>query len=253
MNTSKTVIITGAGSGIGKATAIAFANSGYNVVLNGRTKSKLEQVAKEIGHGTALVHTGDVSSEKDIKALIETTISTFGQIDVLVNNAGVAVFNSLDDITVEEFEQGIDINVKGPFLATKLALPHLEKSKGSVVNVSSVSGIGGDWGGFAYNTTKGALNLMTKGLALDLANRGIRINAVAPSLTVTDMSEFVHTDEKIMEKFNNRLPMQRAAQPAEVADVILYLASEQASFVNGVIMPVDGGLSASNGQPNMTA
>ena len=248
----KVVIVTGAGSGIGKATAGEFAQAGYKVVLNGRTRSKLEQAAEEIGRGNTLVQVGDVAKSEDVDALITATIKAFGRLDVLINNAGVAVFNSIDDITLEEFQTGLSINVNGPFMATKAALPYLEKVGGAIVNVSSVSGIGGDWGGFAYNTTKGALNLMTKGLALDLARRGVRINAVAPSLTITDMSEFVVNDDGVMEKFKDRMPMQRAAKPQEIAQAIFYLASDEAGFVNGVIMPVDGGLSASNGQPNMT-
>ncbi|WP_026377441.1 SDR family NAD(P)-dependent oxidoreductase [Aestuariibacter salexigens] len=251
MADQKVVIVTGAGSGIGRATAAVFANAGYAVVLNGRTKEKLEQSADQLDSNNALIVVGDVSKSEDVSALIQSTIEAFGRIDVLVNNAGVAVFNSLDNITLDEFQNGLAVNVNGPFMAIKAALPHLEKTRGAIVNVSSVSGIGGDWGGFAYNTTKGALNLMTKGLALDLAPRGIRINAVAPSLTVTDMSKGVVSNEHLMEKFKNRMPMKRAAKPEEVADVIFYLASEKAQFVNGVIMPVDGGLSASNGQPNM--
>jgi meso-butanediol dehydrogenase/(S,S)-butanediol dehydrogenase/diacetyl reductase len=183
--------------------------------------------------------------------LIHQTIQRFGRIDVLVNNAAIAVFEPIDEISLEDWNTQIAINVNGPFMAIKYALAHLEQTGGAIVNVSSVSGLGGDWGGFAYNTTKGALNLMTKGLALDLASKGVRINAVAPSLTKTDMSEFVWQKDEIMRKFNERQPMGRAAEAEEVADVIFFLASDEARFVNGAILTVDGGLNASNGQPKI--
>jgi len=251
MSTQKVVIVTGAGSGIGEAVAWRFAKDGYNVVLNGRTRKKLEKVANEIGEDKTFIVDGDVSSEEDVTSLIDLTIEKYGRLDVLVNNAAIATFASIDDLSLDDWNKQININVNGPFLATKYALPQLEKTKGAIVNVSSVSGLGGDWGGFAYNTTKGALNLMTKGLALDFATRGVRINAVAPSLTITDMSKFVRENDAVMEKFKDRLPMQRPATPEEVADVIFFLSSDQAAYVNGTIMPVDGGLNASNGQPNM--
>ena len=136
-------------------------------------------------------------------------------------------------------------------MTIKHALPHLKKSKGSIVNVSSVSGIAGDWGAFAYNSSKGAINQLTRALALDFAEFKVRINAVAPSLTDTGMAEGVMDNSEVMKKFKDRIAMGRAGQPEEVADVIYFLASEKARFVTGAILQVDGGLSASNGQPRL--
>lgn len=252
MTHPKVAIITGAGSGIGAATAKRFAKDGYAVVLNGRTKEKLEKIAAEIDSENVLIQSGDVSKEQDVKDLIENTIKEFSQIDTLVNNAAIAKFETIENLSLEDWNKQLSINVSGPFLVTKYALPHLKKTKGSIINVSSVSGIGGDWGGFAYNTTKGALNLMTKGLALDLGSQGVRINAVAPSLTRTDMAEFVLQDENTMKKFKSRNPMKRAAEPEEIASAIAFLASDDAAFVNGAILTTDGGVTASNGQPNMS-
>lgn len=248
---AKTAIVTGAGSGIGRATALRLARAGYRVVLNGRTKSKLDAVAQEIETGEPLIVAGDVSQPSDVDRLIAATIEACGRIDVVVNNAAIAIFDSIDTLSVDDWNRQLAINVNGPFLVTRAALPHLEKAGGAIVNVSSVSGLGGDWGGFAYNATKGALNLMTKALALDLAPRGVRINAVAPSLTQTDMAAGIFDNDEILARFKQRLPMGRPAQPAEVADVIAWLASEDARFVNGAIVPVDGGLNASNGQPKI--
>ena len=253
MSTKKVAIVTGAGSGIGAATAKRFARDGYAVVLNGRTESKLQAVRDQIDDADTVISVGDVSEPASVDKVVSDTVAAFGKIDVLVNNAAIAVFQPIADLALEDWNRQLQINVTGPFLMTKAALPHLETSSGAVVNVSSVSGLGGDWGGFAYNTTKGALNLMTKGLALDLAPKGVRINAVAPSLVATEMSSFVREDDGVMQKFRDRLPMKRAAEAAEVADVIAFLASADARFVNGAILTVDGGLNASNGQPNMTA
>lgn len=248
----KVVIVTGAGSGMGAATAKRFAKDGYKVVLNGRTESKLQKIADDIGKENTLIVTGDISNPKDAANIIEKTIDIYGQLDVLVNNAAIAIFSSIKDLSLEDWNKQLSINTTGPFLMIKNAISHLEKTKGSIVNVSSVSGLGGDWNGFAYDATKGAINMMTQALALDFAAKGVRVNAVAPSLTDTDMGAPVTQDPAVLEKFKTRIAMKRAGQPEEVADVIAFLASQDARFVTGTILPVDGGLSASNGQPNMS-
>lgn len=253
MKTVKTAIVTGAGSGIGKATALRLARDGFAVVLAGRTAARLQAVADEIAapDRVAVVPT-DVAKPEDIAALIAEAITRFGRLDVLVNNAAVAVFGGIEDVTPEAWDAQMRTNATAIFLAIKAALPHLEKTGGNVVNVSSASGLRGDWGLFSYNATKGAVSNMTRALALDLGARGLRVNAVAPSLTATEMTARLTEDDTLMAKFRDRIPMQRAAEPAEVADVIAFLAGEDARFVNGVILPVDGGVTASNGQPKLT-
>lgn len=252
MSEQKVAIVTGAGSGIGEATAKRFIRDGYKVVLNGRTKSKLEAVANDLGQSDdVLVIDGDVGSQDDVTRLIDETVAKFGRIDVLVNNAAIAVMGGIEDVSLEDWSNQMNINAGGVFMTIKAALPHLLKTTGNVVNVSSVSGLGGDWGLFSYNATKGAVSNVTRALALDLGARGVRVNAVAPSLTKTDMTEGLTSDETLMEKFKDRIPMQRPAEPAEVADVIAFLAGHDARFVNGVVLPVDGGVNASNGQPKL--
>lgn len=252
MADQQVAIITGAGSGIGAAAAERFARDGFAVVLNGRTESKLRNVAERIGaDDRLLIVAGDVSAPDDVEHLVDAAVERFGRIDVLVNNAAILVGGGIDSVSLDDWNKQMAINAGGVFLAIKTALPHLKKSRGSVVNVSSVSGLGGDWGLFAYNATKGAVSNVTRALALDLAAQGVRVNAVAPSLTKTDMAAGVFEDQETMTKFQERIPMGRAAEPAEVADVIAFLASHDARFVNGVVLPVDGGLSASNGQPRI--
>ena len=249
MSDQKVAIVTGGGSGIGAATAKYFDAQGYKVIINGRTESKLQNIAR--GSDNIFIKVGDVSNPDDVKNLIDFAIEKCGRLDVLVNNAAIAMFENIDDLAYEDWKKQMSINVDGPFLMIKYAIKHLEKTKGSIINVSSVSGIGGDWGGFAYNSTKGAVSLMTKALALDFAPRNVRINAVAPSLTDTDMAESVTSSEEVMKDFKKRIAMGRAAKPQEVAEVIGFLASDAARFVTGTIIPVDGGLTASNGQPKI--
>ena len=246
------MIVTGAGSGIGAATAKRFLIEGASVVLNGRRKEKLAETADGIDPTRGLLHDGDVSDEAYITRLVEDTVSKFGSIDVLVNNAGVAAFGPILNSTTEQWRKVMSIDVDGVYFATKAALPQLLKSGGCVVNVSSVSGLGGDWGGSIYNAAKGAVTNLTRALALELGTQGVRVNAVNPSLTSTEMTADFETNEPLIAKFKDRLPLGRGAKPEEVASVIAFLASEDAAFVNGVNLPVDGGVTASNGQPNMT-
>lgn len=245
---NKVVVITGAGSGIGKASAIRFAQDGFNIVLVGRTLSKLEVVAEEIGQKQCLVIRADMASPSDIDKVIQKTLAAFNRIDVVVNNAGTFIGGPIETFSLDNWNQQLAVNVTGPFLLIKHALPHLEKSQGNVINISSVSGVAGDWGAFAYNASKGALNLMTQGLALDLASKGVRLNAVAPTLTDTDMASFVINSKELLPHFENRIAMARAGKPNDIAGAIAFLASEDAKFITGTILPVDGGLSASNGQ-----
>ena len=252
MSASKVAIITGAGSGIGEATAKRFVKDGYCVVLVGRTKEKLEKVANDIQNPDCVyVCSSDVSEEKDVKNIIKETIDHFGQLDVVVNNAGVAVMGGVDEVSHKDWDKQMSINIGGVYLMIKEALPHLRKTKGNVVNVSSVSGLGGDWGLSSYNATKGAVSNYTRALAMELGTEGLRVNAVAPSLTRTDMTGGIMEDKDKLKKFEERIPLGRPAEPEEVADVIAFLAGHDARFVNGVILPVDGGLNASNGQPKL--
>ena len=245
----KVVIVTGAGSGIGAATARRFAQDGASVVLNGRTREKLERVTAGLESDRVLVQTGDVSDQGDAEALIAAAVERFGRLDILVNNAGVVPTGPLLEASVADWRKVMAIDVDGVFFCTRAALPHLIRSGGNIVNVSSVSGLGGDWNMSFYNAAKGAVSNFTRSLALELGERGVRVNAVNPGLTFTDLTEDMKGDAGLMKRFAERIPLGRGAEPDEVADVIAFLASEDARYVTGVNLPVDGGLTASNGQP----
>lgn len=247
--TDKVVIVTGAGSGIGAGTARRFLQEGASVALNGRREHKLRETAAGF-EAQALIHPGDVSDEAYVKRLVSDTVAKFGKLDVLVNNAGFAIFGPFAQTTTEDWRKIMATDVDGFFFGAREALPHLLKTKGCIVNLSSVSGLGGDWGLSAYNAAKGAVTNFTRALALEYGSHGVRINAVAPSFTSTEATVEFEKSEALLAAFRERSPIGRAAKPEEIAGVIAFLASEDARFINGVILPVDGGLHASNGQPN---
>lgn len=245
----KVVIVTGAGSGIGAGTAQRFSDEGANVVLAGRTREKLQKVASKLPSARTHVHATDVRLLPDVANLVAAALERFGRIDVLVNNAGIAPTGPVDEVSIDAWNDVIATDLTGVFYGTRAALPHLKATKGAIVNLSSVSGIGGDWGMSFYNAAKGAVTNFTRACAMDFAPFGVRVNAVCPTLTRTDLTEDMFADEALIDKFRERIPLGRAAQPADIAAVIAFLASEDARFVTGVNLPVDGGLSASNGQP----
>ena len=246
----KVVIVTGAGSGIGAGTARRFLKEGAFVALNGRRKHKLQETIAGFDSAKSLVHAGDVSDEEYVKCLVEDTVAKFGKLDVLVNNAAIAFVGPFAQITTQDWRKLLATDLDGVYFTTRESLPHLVKTRGSIINVSSVSGLGGDWGLSSYNAAKGAITNFTRSLALEYGSRGVRINAVAPSLTSTDATIDLEKSDAVMAAFRDRLPIGRSATPDEVAGVIAFLASEDALFIIGFNLPIDGGLHASNGQPN---
>ncbi|RYG08853.1 MAG: SDR family oxidoreductase [Burkholderiales bacterium] len=245
----KVVIVTGAGSGIGEATARRFSEEGACVVLAGRTPGKLENVAASLPPDRTLVVATDVSAFDAVQSLVAKTVARFGALHVLVSNAGVASDGDVVKDSLETFSETMNINVGGVVHGARAALPELQKTGGCIVNTASVSGLGGDWGMAFYNASKGAIVNLTRSMAMDHGRQGVRVNAVCPSLTLTPMTEDMQDDPALMEKFNERIALGRPARPAEIAAAIAFLASDDASFITGVNLPVDGGVTASNGQP----
>ncbi len=245
----KVVIVTGAGSGIGRATAIRFLDEGAKVTLVGRTRSKLDDVAKPYPADHVLIVEADVSNEFEIDDVVAKTVERFGRLDTLVNNAGVVAEGDVASLSTEDWRKVMATDLDGVFFASRAAIPHIKTSGGSIVNVSSVSGTGGDWGMAAYNAAKGGVTNLTRSMAMDHGKDGVRVNAVCPSFTVTGMTDDMAEDAKLVAKFNERFALEGPGKPEDVAAVIAFLASDDARFVTGVNLPVDGGMSASNGQP----
>jgi meso-butanediol dehydrogenase/(S,S)-butanediol dehydrogenase/diacetyl reductase len=245
----KTVLVTGAASGIGRATARRFADEGANLVVVDRDWSALEIAAAELPQDRVQIQPGDTSSKEAAVAAVEAAVRRFGALDVLVNNAGIASKGDITQTSEDDFARVLAVNVGGYFHMAKAAMPELVKTKGSIVMTSSVSGLGGDWSMFAYNTSKGAVSNMVRAMALDAGRDGVRVNAVNPSFTDTGMTKDMQADSELMAKFKERMPLGPIARPEDIAAVIAFLASDDARFVTGVNLPVDGGLTASNGQP----
>lgn len=245
----KVVVITGAGSGIGAGTAQRFAREGANVVLVGRTQEKLEKTAAALPQGKHLVAPCDVSVAEEVEALAQRVTEEYGRVDVLVNNAGTVIQGLIHEVKLEDWQKLMDTDLNGVFYCLRFFMPAILKSKGNVINVSSVSGLGGDWGMSAYNAAKGAITNFTRSLAMDYAADCVRVNAVCPGFTFTDLTEDMKQDETLLKKFYERIPMGRAGEPEDLADAIAFLASDDARYITGVNLPVDGGITASNGQP----
>lgn len=246
----KTVIVTGSSGGIGEGIARRFAAEGANVVINSRNRDACEKVAATLDADRTLVVSGDVSKSAFANEIVAKTVERFGGLDTLVNNAGVAVSGMLHKATDEEIDRVIDINVKGVIYLCRAAIPHLKTTGGSIVNISSVSGTGGDSTLPIYNASKGAVTNLTRGLALQLGPMGVRVNTINPSITRSDMVEQLTSSDAAMKMIMNRLAIKRIGEPADIAGAAAFLASEDASFITGVNLPVDGGTSASNGQAN---
>ncbi|WP_405577698.1 SDR family NAD(P)-dependent oxidoreductase [Streptomyces sp. NBC_01190] len=244
----KVVLVTGGGSGIGLATARAFAEAGATVVISGRTQKRLDTALGGIpGDRTSAVR-ADISDPADIERLVSTVIERHGRLDVVISNAAGYVTGEITDTSTADWEALRQANIDGFFHLAKATLPLLAETGGSFNATSSVSGLAGDWKLAAYDATKGAVSLFVRALALDWGARGVRVNAVAPALTRTDPVADVTGSPELAAKFEERTALGRLGEPEDVAGVHLFLASDAARYVTGVILPVDGGTSASNGQ-----
>lgn len=245
----KTVIVTGAASGIGLAAARRFLDEGARVILVDIDEAELRKSAAGLAQDRIVVQVGDTADRDTAAAAVRTALERFGGLDILVNNAGVATEGDITQTSEEDFERVMAVNVAGYYHMAKAAMPELVKTRGSIVMTSSVSGLGGDWNLFAYNTSKGAVSNMVRAMAMDAGKDGVRVNAVNPSFTVTRMTEDMVSDKELVAKFQERMPLGAPEDADGLAAAIAFLASEDARLITGVNLPVDAGLMASNGQP----
>jgi NAD(P)-dependent dehydrogenase (short-subunit alcohol dehydrogenase family) len=240
-------VVTGASSGIGAAIAIAFAEDGWDVMAAGRDEGRLEEVA-EVSE-RIVIWTGELASSEDCDELIADTLDEFGQLDCLVNNAGILVRGDVAETTDEDWRDTMTINLDVPFWLSRAALPHLVQAAGSIVNVASDWGLNAADRAAAYAASKGGLVLLTKSMARDHAQDGLRVNAVCPGDVDTPMlaaeaeASGLPIDE-YMEEAAAAVPSGRVAEPEEVASLALFLAGDAAAHINGAAILIDGGASA---------
>lgn len=245
----KTVLVTGAASGMGLAAARRFLDEGARVVMLDIDEASLKEAAAQLPQDRVLVQVGDTADKETAAAAVKAAVARFGGLNILINNAGIASEGDIMKTSEADFERVMAVNVTGYFNMAKAALPELVKTRGSIVMTSSVSGLGGDWEMFAYNTSKGAVSNMVRAMALDAAKDGVRVNAVNPSLTKTGMTTEMLKDAGLVAKFKERMPLGTPEDPDGIAAAMAFLASDDARLITGVNLPVDAGLRASNGQP----
>lgn len=249
----KVTVVSGGTSGIGEECVRLFASRGAKVVFTGTSEKKaavvLEALKKEGLDKSVRFCRTDISREQDVQALVAFVRESFGDCEVLCNNAATFVGGTAHETSVADWNRLLGVNLTGTWLCCKHFVPGmLAGRRGAIVNTASISGLLGEYNMAAYCATKGAVIALTQSMALDYADSGLRVNAVCPGATRTPMF-MTGTSPELMKRFEAVFPPRRIGLPREVAEAIVFLASSEASFINGVILPVDGGLTASTGQP----
>jgi NAD(P)-dependent dehydrogenase (short-subunit alcohol dehydrogenase family) len=243
----KVAIITGASSGIGRATALLFAERGIKVVGIGRNEKELNELRRQAKEKNGVVKTylADILENKQVERVVTETAEAFGGIDILVNAAGIISNGSIETTTLDDWDKMMNVNLRAVFFMMQKCLPHLEKTGGNIVNVSSVTGVRAFPNVLAYCVSKAAVDQLTRCSALELAPKGVRVNAVNPGVVVTNIHKRGGMDEEKYEQFlehsKTTHPLGRVGKPEEVAELIYFLASENASWITGVTYEIDGG------------
>jgi NAD(P)-dependent dehydrogenase (short-subunit alcohol dehydrogenase family) len=243
----KAVIVTGATSGIGRAAAVEFARAGADVLLVGRDAAALDEVADSVGTpgGRLVACAADITEDAAPDRIVSRAVEAFGGVDVLVNAAGVIASGPVEQTSDATWDSMMDVNVRAPFRLMRAAVPHLKARKGTVVNVSSVNGLRAFAGVAAYCVSKAAMDHLTRCAALELAPHGVRVNCVNPGVTITNLHRRGGMNETqyaaFLERSKETHPLGRPGQPEEVAALIVFLASEQAGWMTGETIPIDGG------------
>jgi NAD(P)-dependent dehydrogenase (short-subunit alcohol dehydrogenase family) len=247
----KTALITGGGTGIGRACALLFAREGARVAVAGRSAEPLRAVVAEIegAGGQALAVTCDVTQAQQVERAVRAAVERFGALNVLVNNAGVLALGSVEQTPESEWARVLGVNLTGTFLVSRAALPELRKAGGgSIVNIGSLYGLIGLKNRAAYAASKGGVTQLTRSMALDHAHEGIRVNCVCPAIVETEMIQQVFANQPdpaaLRRQRIEQVPLGRMGRPEDVAQLALFLASDESSWMTGVALPLDGGLSA---------
>jgi len=242
----KAAVVTGGGRGIGRAVCLAFAREGADVIVNYASKDQPAQevvrTIQEMGRKAVAVK-GNVAIKADVERIILAAIENFGKIDILVNNAGVSKPNMLYKMGEEQWNEVVDIHLKGPFLCIQAASKYMmERKYGRIINVTSAAGISGTKGQINYSSAKGGIIALTKSAARELAGFGITVNVISPGYVSTEMTEKIRTDPKLKEIYIGRILLGRFSEPEEVAPAFVFLASDEANYITGQLICVDGGL-----------
>ena len=247
----KAAIVTGGGTGIGRAIVLAFVREGAKVAVLGRRREKVEEVTAEArdAGGTAIGIPCDVAKSEEVRSAVNEAVKKFGGIDVLVNNAGALSVSTIESIAEEDWDRLMATNLKGPFLMSRAVLPAMRLAgSGSIVNIGSILGLVAMRDRAAYCASKGGLTLLTKAMALDHAHEGIRVNCICPAIVETPLIRelFSKSEEgrKAQEARLATLPLGRFGRPADVAELAVFLASDESTWMTGTAIPLDGGLSA---------
>jgi len=247
----KVALVTGGGTGIGRAIAMAFAREGAAVAVAGRRLEKVKEVASAIEKqgGASLALRCDVANAKDAERAISETAKKFGKLNVLVNNAGTLSVSTVDTITEDDWDRVITVNLKGPFLMSRAALKEFRKNGGgTIVNIGSVLGLVAMKDRAAYCASKGGVTMLTKAMALDHAHENVRVNCICPSIVETELVKGLFDDseqgKRLKQSRMGTIPLGRFGRPADVADLAVFLASEESSWLTGAAIPLDGGLTA---------
>lgn len=240
---NKVAIITGAGSGFGRATAELYAKEGAKVVVVDYNIETAQQTVAGIqtSGGDAVAVKADVSNVADVKNFIKTAIDSYGQIDILFNNAGIYAPGTVEETSMEDWNRSINVNITALFLASKYVIPYLKETHGNIINTASAGGIIGFPDAISYATTKGAVISFTRAMAVDYAEANVRINAICPGTGETGMTKELLKIDDIYQGFISPIPMKRLGKPNDVANAALFLGSDQASYITGHALPVDGG------------
>ena len=241
----KRALVTGASRGIGRAIATAFSEAGADVALLSRSRDQLEAVAADLD-GETLVTVGDVSDTESVNDCIDEVTDAFGGLDVVVNNAGIVTRDDLSDTPDDDIERVIDVNLHGVIRVARRSLPHLVESEGALLNVASMAAERGIEGLSSYSASKGGVSSLTRQLAIEYGDRGVRVNAIVPGTIKTPVNEAVReSDPEWTETRRKQVPLGRLGDPEDVADPAVFLASDRSRYVTGHVLPVDGGVLAS--------